>query len=129
MPPHRAQALLRDALLQVPIEAFPRQVAQPVRADTLLAARAERHHVGLAHALAGVLVERPRHLRAHLRHHLPVRVEEPGEDGLRVAVQERVVDAEDRGGALERWHYLTSRDKTVPSIGRSSSTAAEVTCG
>src|SRR5437868_10733894 len=67
MPPHCAQALLRDALLHVPIEAFPRQVAQPVRADPLLAARAERHHVGLAQALAGVLVERPRHLRAHLR--------------------------------------------------------------
>ena len=106
---HRAQTLLGHALLHVPVEAPAGEVAQAVRADSLLAARSESHHVGLAQPLAGVLVERARHLRADRRHHLPVRIEEPGEDGSRVAVQQRVVDVEDRGGALERLHHSTSR--------------------
>src|SRR5205807_847921 len=83
--PHRADPLLGHALLHVPVEAPAGEVAQAVRADSLLAARSEGHHVGFAQALAGVLVERARHLRADRRHHLPVRIEEPGDDGSGVA--------------------------------------------
>ncbi len=109
VPAHRAQPLLRDALLDVPLETLARQVAQPVGANALLGAAAERDHVRLGKALARIFIERPRHLRAHGWGHLAVGVQIPGEDRPGVPVEERVVDVEHRRDALERLHHFPSR--------------------
>ena len=126
MPPHRAQALLRDPLLHVAVEALAGQIAQAVGANALLAARAQRHHVRLGQPLAGIFVERARHLRSNGRQHLAVGVEVPGEDGAGVAVEQRVIDVEHRGGPLEGLHHFTSRYSPGPSNRRASSAGA---CG
>ena len=106
VPTHGPQTHLRDALLDVPVEAAAREIPQPVGADALLAAAAERDHVRFAQPLAGVFVERARDLRADGGGHLAVGIEEPGEDGAGVSVEERIVDVEHRGGALERLHHF-----------------------
>src|ERR1700682_5012296 len=100
MSPDCAQSLLRDALLDVTVEALARQIAQAIGADSLLAARSERHHLRLAQPLARIFIERARHLRADGGHHLAVGIEVPGEDGPGVPVEKGIVDVEDRGGAL-----------------------------
>src|SRR6266568_3803282 len=75
-----------------------------VGAQTLLAARAHLDHVLLGEPVPGVLVDDARDLGAHVRPHDLLAVEIPGEDRAGVAVEERVVDVEDGGGATEGDH-------------------------
>src|SRR5438477_12690931 len=127
VPAHGADTALCDALLDVLVKATARQLAQLVGANALLGLAPHRDHVRLAEALARVLVQRARHLAADRWDHLAVRIEEPGEDGARVAVEQRIVDVEDGGGALERLHAVFAEGTPFHGVPRCQASSSAST--